>query len=108
MVERRSDPEQDYALQFALGHEIAHVDLKHRPDSRRSRPGGGQGSRVDTLNQLMVPIGMGYPDAAEFAADTWAYQRMTTQSGHTRREALMFLIKFQGVLGAERVPERAA
>lgn len=96
LVGEAVDPEQDYALQFALGHEIAHVDLKHALTLVAAGQAAGKAQGVDTLNQLMVPIGMGYPDAQEFAADTWAYQRMTTQLGHTRREALMFLIKLQG------------
>lgn len=96
LVGETVEPEQDYALQFALGHEIAHVDLKHALNLVAAGQAAGQAQGVDTLNQLMVPIGLGYPDAQEFAADTWAYQRMTTQLEHTRRETLMFLIKLQG------------
>ncbi|AGA24654.1 M48 family metallopeptidase [Singulisphaera acidiphila] len=96
LVGETVEPEQDYALQFALGHEIAHVDLKHALNLVAAGQAAGKAQGVDTLNQLMVPIGLGYPDAQEFAADTWAYQRMTTQLEHTRRETLMFLIKLQG------------
>ncbi|WP_406701127.1 M48 family metallopeptidase [Singulisphaera sp. Ch08] len=96
LVGESVEPEQDYALQFALGHEIAHVDLKHALNLVAAGRAAAKAQGVDTLSQLMVPIGLGYPDALEFAADTWAYQRMTTQLDRTRREALMFLIKLQG------------
>ncbi|SIO39110.1 Peptidase family M48 [Singulisphaera sp. GP187] len=96
LVGEAVEPEQDYALQFALGHEIAHVDLKHALNLVAAGQAAGKAQGVDTLNQLLVPIGLGYPDAQEFAADTWSYQRMTTQLNQTRREALMFLIKLQG------------
>jgi hypothetical protein len=96
LVGETTDPEQDYALQFALGHEIAHVDLKHALTLVAPGQARAQAQGIDTLQQLLMPIGLGYPDAQEFAADAWAYQRMTTRLNHTRREGLMFLVKLQG------------
>ena len=88
--------DEDYALQFVLGHEIAHVDLKHA--LKCVAPGNAEAKKrgIDTLRQFMVPIGLGYPDEQEFEADAWAYQRMTTRLDRTRRETLAFLRKFQG------------
>ena len=96
LVGESAEPEQDYALQFALGHEIAHVDLKHDLELV-ARNNASVKAKGDALLKLfMVPIGVGYPDAQEFAADAWTYQRMTGRIDRTRREALMFLIRLQG------------
>lgn len=92
-----TEPEDDYVLRFVLGHEIAHVDLKHALKLVAPNNAAGKKKGVDTLNQLMIPLALGYTDAQEFEADAWAYHRMTTALGHSTREGLMFLIKFQGL-----------
>jgi Zn-dependent protease with chaperone function len=98
LVGEDMEPEQDYALQFALGHEIAHVDLKHT--LKLLAPGNSAAKKqgMDTLHQCLVPVMVAYPDAMEFEADAWAYERMThrIEPPRTQREAWMFLIKFEG------------
>jgi len=96
LVGETTAPEEDFALQFVLGHEIAHVDLRHALTLITPGRNAAMAKGIDTLAQLMVPISLGFPDAQEFAADSWAYQQMTTQLNRTRRESLMFLIKLQG------------
>ncbi len=88
--------EEDYALQFALAHEIAHVDLKHDLEFVARNNAGSKVKGDEFLNFFLVPIGLGYPDTQEFAADIWAYQRLIGRLDRSRRETLMFLVKFQG------------
>jgi hypothetical protein len=88
--------DEGYALEFVLGHEIAHVDLGHAlkcvaPGNEASKKRG-----VDTLTQFFTPVAMGYPDQQEFEADAWAYRQMVTRLDRTRRQCLAFLRKFQG------------
>ena len=96
LVGAATEPEQDFVLQFALGHEIAHVDLKHAVSLVAPGCAAARNRGIDTLTQLLTPIGFGYPDAKEFEADAWAYRRMKTRLERTHRESLMFLIRFQG------------
>jgi hypothetical protein len=86
--------DEDYALEFVVGHEIAHVDLQHAlkclrdPDVMKMTEG--------TLQKLYVMIiPFAYPDPLEFEADSWVYARMR-QLGRTDRESLMFLRKLEG------------
>jgi hypothetical protein len=87
-------PDEDYALEFVLGHELAHLELQHalkcvRQASARVKV------PIDTLNQFLIPIIVGYPDELEFEADDWIVKRMLTKLDRTRRETLAFLRKFQ-------------
>ena len=74
-------------LQF-VGHEIAHVELKHAikclqdPDLKNSELG--------TLPEfLLFILPLGYPDAQDFEADRWAFDRMTSpRLDRSRHEAL--------------------
>ena len=86
--------DEDYALEFVLGHEIAHVDLQHALKCLRD-PGvmGLAGGTLQKLYLLILPYG--YPDAMEFEADSRAYAWMR-QVERTDREALAFLRKFVG------------
>lgn len=86
--------EEDYALQFVIAHEIAHVDLKHAIrcllDPQVAKLG------VGTLTQfysLILPLG--YTEAMDFEADRWAYDRMI-QLRRSRHQALAFLRKLEG------------
>jgi hypothetical protein len=86
--------DEDYALQFVVGHEIAHVDFQHALkcllDSGVMKMPGGT---LQKLYLLIIPFA--YPDALEFEADSRVYAQMR-QLGRTDREALMFLRKLDG------------
>jgi hypothetical protein len=91
--------DEDYALEFVVGHEIAHVDLQHPIKCLRD-PGVMDlaGGTVQKLYLLIIPFA--YPDALEFEADAWVYRRMK-QRERTDREALAFLRKFVGYAEAQ-------
>ncbi len=86
--------DEEYALEFVIGHEIAHVDLKHALKDL-SDPGVTKldGGTLQKLYMLIIPFA--YPDAQEFEADAWAYRRMK-ESGRTDHECLAFLRKLEG------------
>ena len=50
---------------------------------------------IDTLNQFLVPIALGYRNAPEFEADAWIYRRMISQPDATKRTCLAFLRKLR-------------
>ena len=86
--------DEDYALQFAVGHEIAHVDLQHAVQCLRD-PGVmklPQGT-LQKLYFMIIPFA--YLEDQEFEADRWAYVRMR-QAGRTDHECLAFLRKLDG------------
>ncbi len=86
--------DEDYALEFAIGHEIAHVDLQHALKCLRDR--GVMDLSQGTLQKLyMLIIPFAYLDAQEFEADAWVFGRMRTL-GRTNRECLAFLNKLEG------------
>jgi hypothetical protein len=67
--------DEDYLLEFVVGHEIAHVELQHAlkclkdPGVRKFQDG--------TLPKLyFLILRYGYPDDFEYAADEWVYRRM--------------------------------
>jgi Peptidase family M48 len=81
--------DQDEALQFLIGNEIAHVDMRHAiqclqsPSVKRIAAG--------TLWKLyFVIIPHAYPDELESAADEWAYRAMK-RIGRSDYECLRFL-----------------
>jgi len=90
--------EEDYALQFAIGHEIAHVDLQHAinclqdPDVMKMTQG-----TLQKLFWLIIPFGYLTSDTVdqEFAADEWVSNKMQ-RFGRSRREILIFLQKLDG------------
>jgi hypothetical protein len=90
--------EEDYALQFAVGHEIAHVDLQHAikcltdPDVKKLMPG-----TVRQLFCLIIPFGYLGEDEGnqEFEADQWVLNKMQ-RFGRSRREIVIFLQKLDG------------
>lgn len=93
LVEMFGDDE-DYALEFVLAHEIAHVDLKHAIDCLKASSQEEKKRGMGTLQQFYLLISFGYPPENEYAADVWTYQRMK-KLDRTRRESLAFLRKFQ-------------
>ena len=91
--------DEDYALQFAIGHEIAHVDLEHAIKCLRD-PGVMKMTEgtLQKLFMLILPFGYlakRYTVDQEFEADEWVANRMQ-RLGRTRREILVFLQKLEG------------
>ncbi len=86
--------DEDYALEFVLGHEIAHVDLKHavkclQDSGVKKMPWG----TLQKLYGLIIPAA--FLDEQEYEADKWVFGRMRTL-GRTNRECLAFLNKLDG------------
>jgi Peptidase family M48 len=90
--------DEDYALQFAVGCEMAHVDLQHAirclqdPDVQKLN-----GGTIRKLYWLIIPFGyLISPEInQEFEADEWILSRMQSL-GRTKRETLAFLYKLDG------------
>jgi hypothetical protein len=85
--------DEDYALEFVVGHEIAHVDLQHALKILRD-PGVMKLSEGTLQKLYMLIIPFGYLDL-DLEADAWVYRRMK-QLGRTERETLTFLRKLEG------------
>jgi Peptidase family M48 len=90
--------DEDYALQFAVGNEIAHVDLRHAikclqdPDFKNMT-----GGTIRKLYWLVIPLGYLVTDTVnqDFEADEWTFSRMRS-FGRSKRETLAFLYKLDG------------
>jgi hypothetical protein len=89
------DEGEDFVLQFVIAHEVAHVELQHAikclkdPDLAKSGLG--------TLPQFFLFLfPLGYPEAMDYEADRWAYDRMTLQLQRTPHESLAFLRRLKG------------
>jgi Peptidase family M48 len=90
--------DEDYALQFAVGCEIAHVDLQHAirclddPDVKKMN-----GGTLRKLYWLIIPFGYLVSDKInqDYQADEWVLSRMRSL-GRTNRETLAFLRKLDG------------
>jgi len=95
--------DEDYALQFVLGHEIAHVDMMHAVKVLEGGNAAAKERGFGTLQQFDLPIMAAYPDAMEFKADEWAFRRMLVL-GRTRHEALAFLRKFKSYAERRKLP----
>ncbi len=87
--------DEDYILEFAIGHEIAHLTLKHALKFVAANSVEAKKRDFDTLNQFLVPIALGYRNAPEFEADAWIYRRMIAQPDSTKRMCLAFLRKLR-------------
>jgi hypothetical protein len=90
--------DRDYALEFAIGHEMAHLELHHAILCLRD-PGVSKrkGGTVEKLYTLIIPNGY-FDDPAggvnqEFQADEWIYTRMKRLEPlhRTDRECFVFL-----------------
>jgi hypothetical protein len=90
--------DEDYALQFAVGHEIAHVDLAHAikclqdPDITKMN-----GGTLRKLYWVIIPFGYLVSETVnqDYEADEWVASRMRNL-GRSRRETLAFLNKLDG------------
>ena len=88
--------DEDYALETVVGHEIAHVDLRHAlrfvaPKNEVAKKNG-----VGTVTQFLLPIIGGYSnDSFEFDADAWIYRWQRSKGDRSPHEALAFLRRFQ-------------
>ncbi len=83
--------DENEALQFALAHEICHVDRGHalaclHDANLRKLPYG-----TLTIFYLFI-FPRAYPDAMEFTADHWALMQLR-RLGYTRRMSLKFINK---------------
>ncbi len=87
--------DEDYALQFVLGHEIAHVDLKHALKCVAGSNTEEKKHGLGTLSQFYLLIAFGYPDKQVFEADAWAFKRMMVDLDRGRHDSLAFLRKFE-------------
>ncbi len=90
--------DEDYALQFAVGHEMAHVDRQHAIQCLRD-PGVTKMpmGTLQKLYWLILPAGYLSSDTVdqEFQADEWVANKMQRLQ-RTRREILIFLNKLEG------------
>jgi hypothetical protein len=90
--------DEDYALEFAIGNEIAHVDLRHAikclqdPDVKKM-----EGGTIRKLYWLVLPFGYLVSDKVnhDYEADDWTFSRMRG-FGRSKRETLAFLYKLDG------------
>lgn len=86
----------DAELQFVIGHEIAHVELRHcarqltyatRAQQVGEAADKSAGRLAGNLTQLAYSLlSVGHSKEQEFAADEWAYKAMR-QIGRTKAEA---------------------
>ncbi len=86
--------DENYALQFALAHEIYHIDRWHalkclQNPGVRNLPYG----TLTLFYLLIFPRGY-YPDQMDFDADAWALEQLQ-KLGYTRRECLMFIRRWE-------------
>jgi Zn-dependent protease with chaperone function len=82
----------DAELQFVLGHEIGHVDLKHcvRGLNYAAHISKWTDATVGELSQVAYRlIALGYSADLEFAADEYAFRALIAV-GRSRNEALAF------------------
>jgi len=90
--------DESYALEFVLGHEMAHIELKHAlkalQDPGMKKPPVGQFGTIQKLYGVIIPSA--YPDAQEFEADAWVFNRMKGRLDRSNRECLAFLTKLVG------------
>ena len=96
--------DEDYALEFAIAHEIAHIDLGHALTCLKDP--GVRAFSDGTLQKLyFLIIPHAYPDNLEFAADTWAYQRMKGL-GRSDHDCFAFLRKLDSYAKANGFADR--
>jgi hypothetical protein len=87
------DVNTDSELQFVLGHEIAHVDLKHCVESVTYAARASELTNDENAGQLIQIayklISLGYSEEQEYEADAWAFRKMLA-SGASRSEASLW------------------
>jgi hypothetical protein len=85
--------EEDYVLEFVIGHEMAHLELHHALQVLRNA--GVRNIPLGTLQKLyFLIIPHAYPDEFELAADAWVYQRMK-RLNRSDHDCLAFLRKLE-------------
>jgi hypothetical protein len=85
--------DEDYALEFAIAHEIAHLELEHAVQCLGDK--GVRSFKDGTLQKLyFLILPYAYPTSLEFAADQWAYTRMK-RLGRSDHDCLAFLRKLR-------------
>jgi predicted Zn-dependent protease len=99
----------DAELEAVLGHEIAHVDLKHCVQkltyaARAARLGGGDAASLVQLGYQLVSLG--YSEEQEFQADAWSYKTML-KIGRTKPQATEFLRRLAKLESADEKPRGA-
>jgi hypothetical protein len=85
----------DTALQFVLGHEIAHCELRHCVKSLNvaARVGELSGPMLGQIASIAWQnIALGYSEDHEFEADDWSY-RILRRGGLAHSEAILGLQK---------------
>ena len=88
--------DEDYALQFAIGHEMAHVDLEHGLKCLRD-PGVMKMTEGTLVKLFTLILPFGYiqePVDQEFEADEWIARKMLGLH-RSRREVLVFPHKLE-------------
>jgi Zn-dependent protease with chaperone function len=87
------DVNTDSELQFVLGHEIAHVDLKHCVENVTYSARASELTNDENAGQLIQIayklISLGYSEEQEYEADAWAFRKMLA-SGASRSEASLW------------------
>jgi len=91
--------DESYALQFVLGHEMAHIELRHAikclQDPGLRKPPLGPLGTIQKLYGVIIPSA--YLDDQEFEADAWVFTRMRgLELDRTNRECFAFLNKLDG------------
>jgi len=88
--------DESYALEFVLGHEMAHIELRHAikclQDPGMKKTLGPLGT-IQKLYGVIIPSA--YMDNQEFEADAWVFTRMRRLE-RSNRECLAFLNKLDG------------
>ena len=92
--------DEEAALQFALAHEIAHVDLRHAQACLTDK--GIEEQAKGTLQQLyFVILPLAYPDSLEFQADRWASDRLRALE-RSPLEIRTFLLRLENYANAHK------
>jgi hypothetical protein len=90
--------DESYALEFVLGHEMAHIERRHAIKCLQD-PGVKQ-APLGTIQKVYgIIIPSAYLDNQEFEADAWVFSRMRSLD-RTNRECLAFLNKLDGYASA--------
>jgi hypothetical protein len=96
----------DNMLQYVLGHEIAHVDLKHcvrglNYGAKVDEATGGAGGQVVELVYHLIALG--YSEDQEFDSDAWSYKTMR-KLGKTHDQSILFNRRFLDYLKSKGKP----
>jgi serine/threonine protein kinase len=97
--------DESYALEFVLAHEMAHLELRHAIKALQDPGMKKQLGAMGTIQKLYgVIIPSAYPDAQEFEADAWAFNKLKGRLDRSNRECLAFLTKLVGYAASHGFP----